>query len=85
MSHPAADKPRIEVVVAPGCDVCAYSRELVGQVRELRPDTNIAITDRHDVTGESVIATPTYRLTGRTVSLGNPELTEMLRWIDEGA
>lgn len=82
MSRPVADRPLIEVVVAPGCVACTYSRELVGQVRELRPDANIVIADREDATGE-IIATPTYRLDGRTVALGNPELTEMLNWIDE--
>lgn len=83
VSHPVAHKPSIEVVVSPGCVACKYSYELVGRVRELRPDANIVITDRQDATGENVIATPTYRRNGRTVALGNPELTEMLGWIDE--
>ncbi len=84
MSLPPADGPLIEVVVAPGCVACGYSRGLVAQVRELRPEANIVITDRHDLVGESIIATPTYRVNGRTVALGNPELIEMLGWIDEG-
>lgn len=84
MSLPAADGPLIEVVVAPGCVACGYSRELVAQVRELRPDASIRITDRDDLVGQSIIATPTYRVNGRTVALGNPELMEILGWIDEG-
>lgn len=85
MSHPVSNRPLIEVVVAAGCEVCGYSRELVALVGRLRPDANIVIADRREVSGETIIATPTYRLDGRTVSLGNPELSEFLKWIDERA
>lgn len=84
MKHPAVAESAIEVIVARDCPMCAYSYVLIDQALSLRPDASITVTDRSDATGEVVIATPTFRVNGRTVGLGNPDLAELLDWIDEG-
>ena len=78
------ERTQIEVVISPDCPMCEFSRDLVAQAVGLRPAADIVFVDVREIQGgEPVIATPTYRIGGRTMALGNPDLTELLSWIDK--
>ncbi|WP_211323032.1 thioredoxin family protein [Amycolatopsis palatopharyngis] len=76
----------LRVYVAPGCAGCRTARHLAEAVRQARPDHPIEVIDLSDQPDEplppGVIGTPTYVLGGEVISLGNPDLTDLLRRLD---
>ncbi len=78
--------PLLQVYVAPGCAGCRIALEVVEALRHARPDQRVDVIDISDDPGlplpDGVVGTPTYLLNGRVISLGNPELSELLTKLD---
>lgn len=78
--------PILRIYVAPGCAACRTARKLAEVVRHARPHHPIEIIDLAERPDEplppGVIGTPTYLLAGEVISLGNPDLTELLDRLD---
>ena len=80
-------RPTLRIYVAPGCAGCRTALTLAEVVRQARPDHPIEVIDLADQPDEplpsGVIGTPTYLLDSEVISLGNPELTELLSRLDK--
>ncbi|MDE3074517.1 MAG: hypothetical protein KGJ86_03730 [Chloroflexota bacterium] len=83
MSHPEAG-PHLQIVVAPGCEPCVESRLIAREARERFPRINVELIelDGQIQPPEAVVATPTYLLNGRVISLGNPRREELYRRLE---
>lgn len=72
-------QPVLRIYVAPGCRTALTLAEAV---RYRRPDQPVEVIDLADRPDEplprGVIGTPTYLLAGEVISLGNPDLHELL-------
>ncbi len=74
----ADSRPRLDVVVAGHCLACASARRMARAVMESFPDLDVRILDVDvDAIPAAVVATPTYLLDGRVISLGNPRREEL--------
>lgn len=77
----------LRVYVSAACLGCATARQLVVELRRVRPHYPIELIDL-DLPGAvrppQVFGTPTYCLGERIVSLGNPRLADLLQLIDAG-
>ena len=82
-TNPPVSNVLLEVVVAADCRICSHSLELASQVQARRPEITVTVVDAATLQQDYVIATPTFRLNGHTVCLGNPELAELMGWVDE--
>ncbi len=71
---------RLEIVVAPDCAACDEARAIARIVRERFPTLNIDVIelDGERSMPDGVVATPTYLLDGRVISLGNPRRHELI-------
>jgi alkyl hydroperoxide reductase subunit AhpF len=82
-------RPTVRIYVAPGCAGCRTALTLAEAVRHARPGYPIEVIDLADQPDAplppGVIGTPTYLLDGEVMSLGNPELKELLRRLDRAA
>lgn len=65
---------RLQIVVAPGCYACEESRAIALEMRERFPTLAVDLIelDSGRPVPCGVVATPTYLLDGRVISLGNP-------------
>jgi glutaredoxin len=64
---------KLEIYVADDCWACEETRRLVAEIEPLYPNVEIKLRDVADEhKPDSVFATPTYVLDGRTIFLGNP-------------
>ena len=75
---------RLDIVVASHCNACEEARVVAVRIRERFPDLSVNVLeldDRHQAP-DGVVATPTYLLDGRVVSLGNPRLPDLVRVIE---
>lgn len=73
----------LEIVVEPDCRECEEARNLAREIAAIFPDLRIELID---VDGErpipsQVIATPTYLLGGKVISLGNPRRDDLVATI----
>lgn len=73
----------LRVYVAPDCASCRTALSIVDAVRQARPEQRVDVVDLSTLPEEEpippgVIGTPTYLLDDRVISLGNPELPELL-------
>ncbi len=79
--------PQLHVYVSAACASCRRTRELVTELRRLRPGAAVALVDidrlEPDARPTGVVGTPTYVLHGRVRWLGNPSTEELLRCWDE--
>jgi hypothetical protein len=79
----------LRIFVAPGCAGCRTALTLAEAVRQARPGRPIEVIDLADQPEvplpPGVIGTPTYVLDDEVISLGNPELKELLRRLDSAA
>jgi hypothetical protein len=60
---------------------------LADALRRLRPEQPVAVIDLAEIGGPTpagVIGTPTYRLGGEIISMGNPTWEELLATVDNG-
>lgn len=82
-------RPVLRIYVAPGCAGCRTALTIAEAVRHARPGHPIEVIDLADHPNEplppGVIGTPTYLLAGEVISLGNPELEELLCRLDSAA
>lgn len=74
---------RLDIVVAPGCHGCDEARAIARGMRARFPDVAVSLVelDGRRSAPENVVATPTYLLDGRVVSLGNPAPEQLAREI----
>lgn len=86
MTTRAPDRPILRVYVAPGCLSCRTALRIVNAVRRHRPAQPVEVIDLADESNQplppGVVGTPTYLLGKRIVSLGNPDLAELLDQLD---
>ena len=89
MTGQYSGRPTLRIYVAPGCAGCRTALSLAEAVRQARPGHRIEVIDLTDHPDEApppgVIGTPTYLLGDAVISLGNPELDELLRRVDTAA
>lgn len=80
--------PTLRVYVAPGCAGCRTARTLAEAVRHARPDHPVEVIDLAERPDEplpaGVIGTPAYLLGETVISLGNPDLRDLLGRLDIG-
>jgi thiol-disulfide isomerase/thioredoxin len=77
-------KPVLKIFVTDDCPSCIEARTVAARIEQNYPDLIVEVIDMTDsqaVVSEAVFATPTYMLNNRVVSLGNPKLDEVVRWI----
>lgn len=83
------DRLTLRVYVAPGCMTCRTALRIVDAVRRARPAQPIEIIDLADEPEQplppGVVGTPTYLLGDRVISMGNPELPDLLNELDTAA
>lgn len=77
----------LRVYVAPDCVSCRTVLRIVDAVRQARPEQVVEVVDLSRLPMDEplppgVIGTPTYLLDDRVISLGNPELPELLARLD---
>lgn len=78
---------RLDVVVKPGCSSCDEARRLARAIAAGWPELDVRVVELggDDGAAEVVVATPTYLLDGRVVSLGNPSVDQLERVIRSAA
>ena len=77
----------LDIYVDQACPGCAYAQELAVRVREEIPELEVRIFDlaRPNIQKpSSVFAVPTYLLDGKTLSLGNPDIRDLVSRIERG-
>lgn len=74
---------RLEIVVAADCHGCREARALAHDLRDRLPalDVDLIELDGGRPAPLGVVATPTYLLDGRVISLGNPRREWLLEEI----
>ncbi|HEX9037871.1 MAG TPA: thioredoxin family protein [Ktedonobacterales bacterium] len=79
---------RLDIYIADHCENCQESLRLAALARTSAPGVDVRVINL-DTTSDAipprVIATPTYMLDNRVVSLGNPRPDELLRLLSEPA
>jgi len=78
----------LELFVETGCITSDIALSIVEQVRKLVPEVNLKVIDvrtANDALPEAVFAVPTYLLDGRLISLGNPDVNDLLRTLKAGS
>ncbi|MGH3951834.1 MAG: hypothetical protein ACRDSE_22405 [Pseudonocardiaceae bacterium] len=86
MTGRAIDRPALRVYIAPGCLGCRTALRRVDAVRRSRPGQPVEVIDLADRPDEplpaGVVGTPTYLLGDQVISMGNPNLAELLERLD---
>ncbi|MBO9316674.1 MAG: hypothetical protein J7456_12930 [Chloroflexus sp.] len=75
----------LRIYISATCLVCEHTRELVDQIRTLRPAYPVELIDldqQPTARPDFVFGTPTYVLGETIIALGNPELSTLLRFLD---
>ena len=72
-NHSRTSSHRLEVVVAADCHVCAEARRLAREMGEQFPDLEVQViqVDGEQTIPRGVVATPTYLLDSKIISIGN--------------
>ncbi|MGH3981147.1 MAG: thioredoxin family protein [Pseudonocardiaceae bacterium] len=82
-------RPTLRIYVAPGCAGCRTALTLAETVRQARPNHPTEVIDLAGQPDQplppGVIGTPAYLLDDEVISLGNPELGELLCRLDTAA
>lgn len=80
------DPPTLRVYIAEDCTSCRTALRIVDAVRQARPDHPVDVIDLSAAPEQplppGVVGTPTYLLGQRVISLGNPDLAELLDQLD---
>lgn len=89
MTGRTPSRPALRVYVAPGCAGCRTALKLVDTVRQARPAQVVEVIDLADrpeaPLPAGVVGTPTYLLGDRVISMGNPDLPELLGHLDSAS
>lgn len=75
----------LRIYTSPGCASCRTAEKLAETVRRVRPAQPVEVIDLAEHDGpvpDGLVGTPTYRLGGATIALGNPSLRELLYRLD---
>lgn len=78
---------RLEIYVAEHCDNCAEALRLAELARQV-PGVQVRVIELDATTDPvpaGVVATPTYVLDGRIISLGNPYREDLLRMLGQAS
>jgi hypothetical protein len=85
--HPG--RPTLRIYLAPDCAGCRTAQAIADAVRQARPDHPVEVIDLADHADQplppGVVGTPTYLLDDTVISLGNPDLNELLSRLDSTA
>ncbi len=76
----------LKIFITQDCPNCAETLLIVHHIRQDHPHLSIEIIDIADqqaTVPEAIFATPTFMLDNRVVSLGNPKLRDVARWLKE--
>ena len=81
-------KPLLRIFVAEHCSGCKEALDIARSIKQEYPHTFtvevVDVTRSLADIPESVFATPTYMLNNKIVSLGNPRLEDIARWVPGG-
>lgn len=75
----------LDIYIDQACPGCAYAQELAVFVRQELPELAVRIFDLAHPNIQkppSVFAVPTYLLDGKTLSLGNPDIRDLVAKIE---
>jgi|DewCreStandDraft_2_1066082.scaffolds.fasta_scaffold00475_36 hypothetical protein len=74
---------RLEIVVAEECPGCAEARAIAAEIQARFPGLQVDVSalDSTRPVPAKVVATPTYLLNGRVISLGNPRRAWLIQEI----
>ncbi len=78
----------LKIFVRDDCSGCVEAQRIAAWVTQEFPQLKVELIDIGNpqmIVPDSVFATPTYMLKNRIVSLGNPSLAEVVRWVTEAA
>lgn len=76
----------LKIFIAQDCPGCAEAQRIATHIEQNYPDFMVEVIDIADSADEvpdTVFATPTFMLENRVVSLGNPKLEEVDRWVKD--
>ncbi|MBI3978368.1 MAG: hypothetical protein HY331_09300 [Chloroflexi bacterium] len=75
---------RLQIVIAPDCHGCEEARALAAEMQAHFPHLRVELfeMDGSRLVPPGVVATPTYLLDGKVVSLGNPRREDLMREIE---
>ena len=76
----------LKIFITQDCPNCTETRLVIQRIRQGHPHLSIEIIDIADqqaIVPEAIFATPTFMLNNRVVSLGNPNLGDVARWLKE--
>jgi len=78
-----ATRTRLDVYVEAGCWLCHRARALADHVKLAHPEVLVSVIDvgTADARPTALVATPTFLLNGKVLSLGNPSREELDRAI----
>jgi hypothetical protein len=79
----------LRVYVAPGCVGCRRALRIADAVRQARPAQVVEVVDLadqpHAPLPPGVVGAPTYLLGDRIISMGNPDLDQLLDDLDSAS
>ncbi|WP_051399867.1 thioredoxin domain-containing protein [Haloechinothrix halophila] len=85
----SAISPLLRVYVSPDCPTWHISMAIIDAVRRARPAQRVRVIDLakdpDTPLPNGVVGTPTYMLDAHVISMGNPELAELLAWLDDAS
>ncbi|RME48058.1 MAG: hypothetical protein D6796_06830, partial [Caldilineae bacterium] len=76
----------LKVYITDDCPTCQETKDLVAMLQEIFPNLQIDLlnlSNPNTIYPDSVFATPTFALNGRTIFLGNPSPAEMIACLQE--
>lgn len=89
MTGAATPRPTLRVYVAAGCVGCRTALRIADAVRKARPAQAVQVIDLGDQPNAplpaGVVGTPTYLLGDRVISMGNPDLADLLDDLDSAS
>jgi hypothetical protein len=89
VTRAAPPRPTLRVYVAPGCVGCRTALRIADAVRQARPLQDVEVIDLADRPDAplpaGVVGTPTYLLGDRIISMGNPDLGQLLDDLDSAS
>ena len=79
-------KSVLKIYITENCPGCDEAHRIAAYVEQDCSEIDVELIDILDsqaVVPDAVFATPTFMLNNRIVSLGNPSLKQVARWIEE--
>jgi alkyl hydroperoxide reductase subunit AhpF len=77
----------LDIYINQACPGCAYAQELAVLVRQEFPELEVRIFDLAHPNIQkpsTVFAVPTYLMDSKTLSLGNPDIRDLVAKIENG-